>query len=61
MKKETFTASDETVARLQLSRWKKAHPEAAITKETVDTNPNQPIGRYNTPAKPIVTIKIEYE
>jgi hypothetical protein len=61
MNKETFSASDEISARLQLERWKKAHPGVAIKKETIDKNPNKPIGRFSAPAKPTVTIKIEYE
>ena len=61
MKSEIFTAADELAARLLLGRWKKAHPDAVIKKETIDQNPNNAIGRYAAPAKPIVTIKIEYE
>ncbi len=61
MKTETFSAPDELSARLQLGRWKKANPKAVITREVVDLNPNKPIGRYAAPAKPVVTIKIEYE
>lgn len=61
MKTVTFSAADETAAKLQLARWKKAHPEAFIRKEMIDTNPNKPIGRYSAPAKPTVTIKIEYD
>jgi hypothetical protein len=61
VKKETFSAADETVARLQAERWKKAHPGIAIKKETVDKNMNKQVGRYSAPAKPTVTIVIEYE
>jgi hypothetical protein len=61
MKKETFSATDEVAAKLQLERWKKAHPGVTIKKETIDKNLNTPIGRYSAPAKPTVTIKIEYE
>ena len=61
MKSEAFSASDELAAILQLERWKKTHPGASIKKETIDKNPNKPIGRYSASAKPIITIRIEYE